>query len=169
MLQSRTYARGIADLQPREFLSSYRLGPMCGSQSMVTPGPPWHFVRTGFIVGTYCPVLGPVLTIGRRREDTKNRAILRMCFFRQISYHVRVHDGLWGDVGHSISEKRSAKLKNSVPRTCTGCPILNIAPPIDGARRPQKTFRPKTQQEQIGILPENYFMRKPCALYNTYT
>ena len=30
---------------------------------------------------------------------------------------------------------------------------------IDGARRPQKGLRPKTQQEQTGIRPEDFFIR----------
>ena len=41
----------------------------------------------------------------------------------------------------------------------TGTPFLNMVPPIDGARRPQNTFGPKTQENQIGIRPA-YFPYK---------
>ena len=41
----------------------------------------------------------------------------------------------------------------------TGTPFLNMVPPIDGARRSQKTFGPKTQENQIGIRPA-YFSYK---------
>ena len=66
------------------------------------------------------------------------------------------------------AKNRSAELANSVPRTCTRYPILNIAPPIDGARRPQKTFRPKTQQRQIGIRPEFFYKETVRALQYSF-
>ena len=34
-----------------------------------------------------------------------------------------------------------------------------MSPSVDGARRPQKTFRPKTQEEKIGLRPE-YFLQR---------
>ena len=56
------------------------------------------------------------------------------------------------------AKHRPAKPTNTVPRTCPKCPILNMFTSIDGARRPQKAFRLKTQQGQIGIQQEFIFL-----------
>ena len=92
------------------------------------------------------------MSYARRGDHIKKRAILRKSY-RSLAHSAG--SAKQRDVRPTISE---IEISETDKFGTTGTPFLNMVPPIDGARRSQKTFGPKTQENQIGIRPAYFFL-----------